>query len=140
MSDSNVVIRKKRGRPRIGQIPVVSFRLEPEWRQEIDEWRSGEPGHPCRSDAVRISVGESARKRSQTRFHLKRKETGKQKYRPSHGPRCLAETDKSKKIPCARESGLAGVHPETGFVEAGGLVSYGPSLPDLFLRAATARP
>ena len=37
----------------------------------------------------------------------------------------------------ARESRLPGVHPEAGFVEAGGLLSYGPSLPDLFLRAAT---
>jgi putative ABC transport system substrate-binding protein len=37
----------------------------------------------------------------------------------------------------ARESRLASMHPETGFVEAGGLVSYGPSLPHLFLRAAT---
>jgi putative ABC transport system substrate-binding protein len=37
----------------------------------------------------------------------------------------------------ARESRLASMYPETGFVEAGGLVSYGPSLPDLFLRAAT---
>ena len=57
MSDSNVVIRKKRGRPRIGQIPVVSFRLEPEWRQEIDEWRSGEPGHPSRSGDRRLMNG-----------------------------------------------------------------------------------
>jgi putative tryptophan/tyrosine transport system substrate-binding protein len=29
------------------------------------------------------------------------------------------------------------MHPETGFVEAGGLASYGPSLPDLFRRAAS---
>jgi ABC-type uncharacterized transport system substrate-binding protein len=36
-----------------------------------------------------------------------------------------------------RESKLAGVHPESAFVEAGGLVSYGPSLPDLFQRAAS---
>jgi putative tryptophan/tyrosine transport system substrate-binding protein len=40
-------------------------------------------------------------------------------------------------VALARESRLAGVHPETGFVEAGGLVSYGPNMPDLFLRAAT---
>jgi putative ABC transport system substrate-binding protein len=40
-------------------------------------------------------------------------------------------------VTLARESGLAGVHPETAFVEAGGLVSYGPSLPDLFRRAAS---
>ena len=37
----------------------------------------------------------------------------------------------------ALENRLASMHPETGFVEAGGLVLYGPSLPDLFLRAAT---
>jgi len=57
MSDSNVVIRKKRGRPRIGQAPVVSFRLGLEWQQDIDEWRSGEPGHPSRSDAIRCLIG-----------------------------------------------------------------------------------
>src|SRR5262245_6128510 len=56
MTDSNHVTTKKRGRPRTGQIPVVSFRLEPEWRQEIDEWRSGEPGHLSRSDAVRMTL------------------------------------------------------------------------------------
>ena len=55
MADS--IIRKKRGRPRIGQTPVVSFRLELEWQQDIDEWRSGEPGHPSRSDAIRILIG-----------------------------------------------------------------------------------
>jgi hypothetical protein len=53
MSDSNVVIRKKRGRPRIGQTPVVSFRLELVWQQE----RSGEPGHPSRSYAIRFLIG-----------------------------------------------------------------------------------
>jgi putative ABC transport system substrate-binding protein len=37
----------------------------------------------------------------------------------------------------AREGRLAGMHPETGFVEAGALASYGPSLPDLFRRAAS---
>jgi Arc/MetJ-type ribon-helix-helix transcriptional regulator len=62
MSDADVVIRKKRGRPRVGQTPVVSFRLAPEWQQEIDEWRSGEPDHPSRSDAIRIllAMGLSA--------------------------------------------------------------------------------
>src|SRR6266446_3407249 len=40
-------------------------------------------------------------------------------------------------VTLARENRLAGVHPETVFAEAGGLISYGPSLPDLFLRAAT---
>jgi hypothetical protein len=57
MTDSVHVIRKKRGRPRIGQIPVISFRLEPEWRQDIDEWRSGEPAHLSRSGAIRILIG-----------------------------------------------------------------------------------
>jgi len=57
MTDSNHVIRKKRGRPRIGQTPVVSFRLELEWQRDIDRWRSGEPGLPSRSDAVRMLIG-----------------------------------------------------------------------------------
>ena len=32
---------------------------------------------------------------------------------------------------------LPGVYPEAEFVEAGGLASYGPSLPDLFRRSAS---
>ncbi len=50
MSDSNIAIRKKRGRPRVGQTPVVSLRLPPESQQDIDEWRSD---HLSRSDAIR---------------------------------------------------------------------------------------
>ena len=40
-------------------------------------------------------------------------------------------------VTLARENRLAGVYPETAFVEAGGLISYGPNLPDLFMRAAS---
>jgi putative ABC transport system substrate-binding protein len=36
----------------------------------------------------------------------------------------------------ALDNKLAAVHPESEFVEAGGLVSYGPNLADLFRRAA----
>ena len=57
MSDSNIAIRKKRGRPRVGQTPVVSLRLHQEWQQDIDEWRSGEPDHLSRSDAIRTLLG-----------------------------------------------------------------------------------
>ena len=46
-------------------------------------------------------------------------------------------SQRERVVTLAREHRLASVHPETGFAEAGGLVSYGPSLPDLFLRAAT---
>jgi putative ABC transport system substrate-binding protein len=46
-------------------------------------------------------------------------------------------SQRERVVTLARESRLAGVHPETAFVEAGGLVSYGPSLPDLFQRAAS---
>ena len=46
-------------------------------------------------------------------------------------------SQRERVVTLARESRLAGVHPETAFVEAGGLVSYGPSLPDLFRRAAS---
>ena len=46
-------------------------------------------------------------------------------------------SQRERVVMLARENRLASVHPETGFVEAGGLISYGPSLPDLFLRAAT---
>jgi putative tryptophan/tyrosine transport system substrate-binding protein len=46
-------------------------------------------------------------------------------------------SERERVVMLARENRLVSMHPETGFVEAGGLVSYGPSLPDLFLRAAT---
>ena len=46
-------------------------------------------------------------------------------------------SQRERVVTLARENRLAGVHPETAFVEAGGLISYGPSLPDLFLRAAS---
>ena len=54
MSESDLVIRKKRGRPRSGQTPVFSLRLQVECQEAIDEWRSEEPGHPSRSEAVRM--------------------------------------------------------------------------------------
>jgi putative ABC transport system substrate-binding protein len=38
-------------------------------------------------------------------------------------------------VALAREGRFASMHPETVFVEAGALASYGPSLPDLFRRA-----
>jgi hypothetical protein len=57
MSNSNIVVRKKRGRPRIGQIPVVSLRLDLVWQEAIDEWRSLEPGNPSRSEAIRYLIG-----------------------------------------------------------------------------------
>ena len=40
-------------------------------------------------------------------------------------------------VALAQQNRLASVHPETAFVEAGALVSYGPSLPELFRRAGT---
>src|SRR6059058_4948295 len=40
MSDSNVVIRKKRGRPRTGQDPVLSFRWGLDFKEAIDRWRA----------------------------------------------------------------------------------------------------
>jgi putative ABC transport system substrate-binding protein len=46
-------------------------------------------------------------------------------------------SQRERVVTLARESRLVGVHPETAFVEAGGLVSYGPSLSDLFRRAAS---
>jgi putative ABC transport system substrate-binding protein len=40
-------------------------------------------------------------------------------------------------VALAKNYRLPSVHPEAEFVEAGGLLSYGPSLPDLFRRAAS---
>jgi hypothetical protein len=53
MSDPNTVVRKRRGRPREPDFPITSFRLDPRWRQDIDEWRRGEPDNLSRSQAIR---------------------------------------------------------------------------------------
>jgi hypothetical protein len=58
MSNSNVVLRKRRGRPPIGQVPVLSFRLGLEYKQAIDHWRSGERDKPSRSEAIRWLIGQ----------------------------------------------------------------------------------
>src|SRR5436190_19118620 len=58
MSDSNVVIRKKRGRPRTGQDPVLSFRWGLDFKEAIDRWRAGEPHKPSRSEAIRWLIGQ----------------------------------------------------------------------------------
>jgi putative tryptophan/tyrosine transport system substrate-binding protein len=52
-------------------------------------------------------------------------------------PDGMLYSQRERVVALARINRLAGVYPETGFVEAGGLVSYGPSLPDLFRRAAS---
>src|SRR5438309_10836819 len=41
--------------PRVPAGMVAKLGLE--WQQDIDEWRSGEPGHPSRSDAIRCLIG-----------------------------------------------------------------------------------
>ena len=62
MSSSEIVRQKKRGRPRIGQLPVVSFRMDPIVQEEIDHWRTVEPDKPSRSRAIRhlIAFGLAA--------------------------------------------------------------------------------
>ena len=74
MSNSNIVTRKKRGRPRIGQSPVVSFRLELAWQEAIDEWRSLEPNSPSRSDAIRWLIGMGLSAADEERKQAGRKE------------------------------------------------------------------
>ena len=62
MSSSEIVRQKRRGRPRIGQLPVVSFRMDLVVQKEIDDWRSLEPDKPSRSRAIRrlIELGLAA--------------------------------------------------------------------------------
>jgi putative ABC transport system substrate-binding protein len=48
----------------------------------------------------------------------------------------LVNTNRIQINTLALGAGLLTVHGEKGYVEAGGLVSYGPSFPDLYLRAA----
>jgi hypothetical protein len=58
MSDPNSVTRKKRGRPAIGQDPILTFRLPLEYKQAIDRWRSTEPYKRSRSEAIRWLIGQ----------------------------------------------------------------------------------
>src|SRR5262249_39500545 len=52
-------------------------------------------------------------------------------------PDALLFSQRSRVVALALDNRLAGVHPEAEFPEAGGLLSYGPSLSDLFRRAAS---
>jgi len=74
MSNPDSVIRKKRGRPRIGQIPVISFRLELAWQEEIEEWRRREPGNLSRTDAIRCLIGMGLSAADEERKQAGRKE------------------------------------------------------------------
>ena len=47
----------------------------------------------------------------------------------------LMNTHRSRINALALGAGLPTIHGERGYVEAGGLVSYGPNFPDLFRRA-----
>ena len=58
MSNSNLVLPKKRGRPATGQDPVVTFRLPAYFKENIDEWRSKERDKPSRSEAIRWLIGK----------------------------------------------------------------------------------
>jgi putative tryptophan/tyrosine transport system substrate-binding protein len=49
----------------------------------------------------------------------------------------LLFSQRNRIVELALKHRVPGVHPEAEFVEVGGLVSYGPSLTDLFSRAAT---
>ena len=49
----------------------------------------------------------------------------------------LLFSQRERVVRLALDNKLAGVHPEAEFPEAGGLLSYGPSLSDLFRRAAS---
>ena len=53
MSSSEIVRQKRRGRPRSGQLPVISFRIDPTVQEEIDRFRSLEADKPPRSKAIR---------------------------------------------------------------------------------------
>jgi hypothetical protein len=58
MSNSNVVLQKKRGRPATGQDPVVTFRLGVGHKQAIDHWRRTERDKPSGSEAIRWLIGQ----------------------------------------------------------------------------------
>jgi hypothetical protein len=57
MSNENCKAKNKRGRPRAADFPIVSFRYDPDWTKDIDEWRRGEPGKVSRSEAIRDLLG-----------------------------------------------------------------------------------
>jgi hypothetical protein len=47
------VLRKKRGRPRTGQDPVLALRLPPPLRLAIEGWAKQQDDKPSRSEAIR---------------------------------------------------------------------------------------
>jgi hypothetical protein len=58
VSNSNSVLRKKRGRPATGQDPVVTFRWGAGFIRAIDNWRNKERDKPSRSEAIRWLIGQ----------------------------------------------------------------------------------
>jgi hypothetical protein len=58
MSESNATIQKKRGRPAIGQYPVLSVRMHPSYLQAVDHWRDADPDKPSRSEALRCLIAK----------------------------------------------------------------------------------
>jgi hypothetical protein len=58
MSDSNATIGKRRGRPAIGQDPVLSVRMHRLYLEAIDEWRHTDPDKPSRSEALRLFIAK----------------------------------------------------------------------------------
>src|SRR3954466_13572258 len=49
---------QKRGRPRIEQYRVLSFRMSEEETAALDRWRSTERDKPSRSEAIRWFISE----------------------------------------------------------------------------------
>jgi hypothetical protein len=58
MPDSNPTMQKKRGRPAIGQDPVLSVRMHRLYLETIDEWRHTEPDKPSRPEALRLIIAK----------------------------------------------------------------------------------
>jgi hypothetical protein len=50
MANVDIETRKRRGRPRSGQSPGVSLRLDPELQDAIDRWRAGTADNLSRSE------------------------------------------------------------------------------------------
>jgi len=53
MGKSIAVLRKKRGRPRTGESPVLALRLSPALRADIESWARQQQDRPSRSEAIR---------------------------------------------------------------------------------------
>jgi hypothetical protein len=59
LSIKKVLPKKKRGRPATGKDPMMSLRMPPELKVQIDAWAAHQDDKPPRSEAIRRLIEQA---------------------------------------------------------------------------------